>query len=99
MNAPVHRKDMRRLGLIGLQVLLTVLLITFLGPTLWMVSSSLKTSTEIFASPIVWVPAQPQWGNYAEALQLLPFARFGLNTLKISLVTVIGVTLSSAMVV
>lgn len=97
-SAPLRRKDTQRLGLIGLQLLLTLLLITFLGPTLWMVSSSLKTSTEIFASPIVWIPAQPQWGNYAEAMQLLPFARFGLNTLKICLVTVVGVTLSSAMV-
>lgn len=93
-----RRKASQRPGLIALQLLLTLLLITFLGPTLWMVSSSLKTPTEIFASPIVWIPAQPQWSNYAEAMRLLPFARFALNTLKICLVTVAGVTLSSALV-
>ena len=38
-------------GLIGLQVLMTLVLITFLAPTLWMVSSSLKSQPEIFASP------------------------------------------------
>jgi multiple sugar transport system permease protein len=96
--AKSRRQTMDRLGLIGLQVLMTVILITFLGPTLWMVSSSLKTQTEIFAVPIVWIPANPQWGNYTEAMQLLPFARFALNTFKIAIVGVLGVVLSSAMV-
>jgi ABC-type glycerol-3-phosphate transport system permease component len=86
------------MGLVGLQVLMTLILITFLGPTIWMVSSSLKTPTEIFAVPIVWIPQNPQWGNYVEAMQLLPFARFALNTFKIAIVSVLGVTLSSAMV-
>jgi multiple sugar transport system permease protein len=96
--AKSRRKTMDRLGLIGLQILMTLILITFLGPTLWMVSSSLKTQPEIFAMPIVWIPAVPQWRNYADALQMLPFAQFALNTFKISILTVIGVVLSSAMV-
>jgi ABC-type glycerol-3-phosphate transport system permease component len=96
--AKSRRRTMNRLGLIGLQILMTVILITFLGPTIWMVSSSLKTPNEIFAVPIVWLPQNPQWGNYAEAMSLLPFGRFALNTFKISIVSVIGVTLSAAMV-
>lgn len=96
--AKSRRRIMSILGLVGLQILMTLILITFLGPTIWMVSSSLKTPTEIFAVPIVWIPQNPQWGNYVEAMQLLPFARFALNTFKICIVTVIGVTLSSAMV-
>lgn len=96
--AKSRRKTMDRLGLIGLQVLLTLVLITFLAPTLWMVSSSLKSQTEIFAMPIVWVPSSPQWGNYAEAMALLPFGTFAINTFKIAIITVIGVVLSSSMV-
>ena len=96
--AKSRRKLMSRLGLIGLQVLMTVILITFLGPTLWMVSSSLKSQPEIFAVPIVWVPANPQWRNYTEAMNLLPFGRFAINTFMICILTVIGVVLSSSMV-
>src|SRR5512137_2053964 len=78
-----RRQVMDRLGLIGLQILMTLVLITFLAPTLWMVSSSLKSRPEVFANPIVWIPAKPQWGNYAEALSMLPFPRFALNTLAL----------------
>ncbi len=96
--AKSRRKMMDRLGLIGLQIFLTLILITFLGPTLWMVSSSLKSQPEIFAVPIVWIPTVPQWRNYADALSMLPFARFAANTFLICVLTVIGVVLSSSMV-
>lgn len=93
-----RRQVMDRLGLIGLQILMTLVLITFLAPTLWMVSSSLKSRPEVFANPIVWIPAKPQWGNYAEALSMLPFARFALNTLALCLLTVAGTLISCSMV-
>jgi multiple sugar transport system permease protein len=96
--AKSRRKLMDRLGLIGLQILMTLILLTFLGPTLWMVSSSLKSQPEIFAVPIVWIPSVPQWRNYVDALELLPFARFAANTILICVLTVIGVVLSSSMV-
>ncbi|MCX6028706.1 MAG: carbohydrate ABC transporter permease [Chloroflexi bacterium] len=93
-----RRHWMERLSLIALQIIMTLVLITFLAPTLWMVSSSLKARTEIFANPIVWIPATPQWQNYADALKLLPFGRFAINTFVLCLLTVTGTVLSSAMV-
>ena len=89
---------MQRLGLIALQIIMTLVLISFLAPTLWMVSSSLKARTEVFANPIVWIPAVPQWRNYADAMQLLPFGRFALNTFVICGLTVVGTVISSSMV-
>jgi multiple sugar transport system permease protein len=93
-----RRQVMDRVGLIGLQILMTLILITFLAPTLWMVSSSLKSRPEVFANPIVWIPAKPQWGNYADALSMLPFARFALNTFMLCMLTVTGTVISCAMV-
>jgi multiple sugar transport system permease protein len=93
-----RRQWMERLSLIALQIIMTLVLITFLAPTLWMVSSSLKVRTEIFANPIVWIPAVPQWQNYSEALKMLPFGRFAINTFALCLLTVTGTVLSSAMV-
>jgi multiple sugar transport system permease protein len=86
------------IGLIVLQIIMTLVLITFLAPTLWMVSSSLKARPEVFAVPIVWIPETPQWGNYVEALNLLPFARFAVNTLALCLLSVVGTLLSASMV-
>jgi multiple sugar transport system permease protein len=39
--------------------------VSFLFPVYWLFAVSLKTPTEIFASPPVWVPADLQFGNFA----------------------------------
>jgi multiple sugar transport system permease protein len=93
-----RRQLWQRLGLIALQIALTIVLISFLAPTLWMISSALKARTEIFAHPIVWIPQEPQWQNFAEALTLLPFGKFAINTFVISGLTMAGTLLSSALV-
>ena len=84
--------------LAALQLFMTFLVVTFLVPTFWMISSSLKVSTEVFAHPIVWLPQDPHWNNYVKAFQLLPLTRFIVNTLIIVLFAVLGTVVSSALV-
>ena len=68
---PSHVKEiLRTTGLVVLQIVMTIWVITFLVPTIWMVSSSLKASTEVFAHPIVWIPEQPEWRNFAKVFEL-----------------------------
>jgi len=88
----------RLIGLVALQILMTAVLISFLVPTLWMISSSLKASTEVFADPIVWIPASPQWSNYVKIFELLPFFQFMWNTVMMVGLAVLGTVLSSAAV-
>lgn len=88
----------RKIGLLILQIVLSLFLITFLLPAIWMVSSSLKASTEVFAHPIVWIPESPQWRNYTEIFQILPFARFAWNTFVVTGLAVLGTVISSLMV-
>ncbi|MBN1261476.1 MAG: carbohydrate ABC transporter permease [Anaerolineae bacterium] len=71
---------------------------TFLIPTLWMVVSSLKASTEIFSHPIVWIPKDPQWRNYVRAFQELPLERFAWNSFVVVVGAVVGTVISSALV-
>ncbi|MCX7839186.1 MAG: carbohydrate ABC transporter permease [Anaerolineae bacterium] len=93
------RQEILRTVWLGvLQIVMTIVLITFLGPTLWMVSSSLKARTEIFAHPIVWIPETPQWDNYVRALTMMPFERFAINTFIICALTVTGALISCSMV-
>jgi ABC-type glycerol-3-phosphate transport system permease component len=88
----------RIIGLVVLQIVLTLFLITFLAPTFWMISSSLKASTEIFKHPIVWIPESPQWNNYVKVFQTLPFARFAWNTFVVVTLAVLGTVISTTVV-
>ncbi len=72
-------------------VILAAGAIVMIAPLLWMVSTSLKTTLEVFALPPVWIPEVPQWDTYvrmwADSLILSGFR----NSLTVSLtVTVIG---------
>jgi len=97
-GASTGRRFLGQLWLVFLQILLTVLVISFLIPALWMVSSSLKVSTEVFAYPIVWIPETPQWKNYIRLFEVLPFEVFTLNTVIITVLAVIGTLFSSVTV-
>jgi len=86
------------IGLVILQIVMTIIVISFLLPTLWMISSSLKLSNEIFVHPIKWLPDNPQWRNYAQVFTSVPFAQFAWNTILVVVFAVGGTVASSAMV-
>jgi multiple sugar transport system permease protein len=69
-----------RLRTVALYLALGLAALAALGPFLWMVSTSLKASNEVFAYPPRWLPAEPLWGNYAHVVAELPFGRYLLNT-------------------
>ena len=70
----------------------------FLLPLFWMLSSSLKPEWQVLANPPVWLPSPPRWQNYREALTYLPFGRYAINTLIISVGAIIGHVLSCTLV-
>lgn len=55
-------------------------------PMLWMASSSLKLSNDVFAVPIQWIPIKPRWKNYSEIFKIIPFLTFYKNTAKLTLI-------------
>ena len=70
----------------------------FLLPLFWMLSSSLKPEWQVLANPPVWIPNPPRWQNYREALTYLPFGRYAINTLIISVGAIVGHVLSCTLV-
>jgi len=72
--------------------------VVFALPFLWMISTSLKTDYLSRQFPPVWIPADPQWSNFTEALTLVPFAHYAWNTLQISVLATLGSSLSAAIV-
>jgi ABC-type glycerol-3-phosphate transport system permease component len=70
----------------------------FLLPLFWMVSSSLKPNYQVLEFPPRWLPSPIRWQNYPEALTYLPFGRYALNTLFVTLVTIVGHVVSCTVV-
>ncbi|MGB3307373.1 MAG: carbohydrate ABC transporter permease [Thermomicrobiales bacterium] len=64
-------------------MLLVVLVIGI--PMFWMLSSSLKTYREVYTFPPQWIPSNPRWSNYSDAWNAVPFGRFYLNTIIITI--------------
>ena len=83
---------------IALTLLLWAVALLFLIPLLWMISSSLKPNYQIFEVPPRWIPRPPRWQNYVEALTVLPFSTYILNTALISAITIIGHLLSCTLI-
>jgi multiple sugar transport system permease protein len=59
-------------------------------PFLWMIVSSLKSAGEIWTFPPVFFPEEIKWSNYIEAWNALPFDKFFLNTLIVTISVTIG---------
>lgn len=81
-----------------LWTIIILVCIVSLFPFFWMVRSSLMTKTEIFGTPMRWLPEIPQWRNYKDALSQIPFFRFFMNSFFLVIVNIIGRLLSSSLV-
>jgi multiple sugar transport system permease protein/sn-glycerol 3-phosphate transport system permease protein len=78
---------------IGRIVVLGIGAVLVLMPVIWTVLTSLKTAQQTLAVPPVWFFV-PQWSNYAEVLQLVPFQNYALNTAIVVTGVVVGTLLS-----
>jgi multiple sugar transport system permease protein len=92
------RSGRNRLGQIIAYIIVTAGAIIFMIPFVWMLSSSLKPQDQIFVEPPVWIPNPIQWHNYSDAWTALPFTRFLINTLFITLLIMFGNIVTSALV-
>ncbi len=70
--------------------------LTMLAPFLYMVSTSLMDETEAFSFPPPLLPHRPRWQNYPEALTALPFDRFFVVSLVLSVCVVLGTLITSS---
>jgi multiple sugar transport system permease protein len=80
-----------------LYVVILMLLIPFVFPLWWMITSSVKPIPEVFAFPPTLWPQSPQWGTYGQVFELQPFARQFFNSFYIATIVTTGVLLISSM--
>lgn len=81
-------------------ILLTLGAATMILPFLWMVATSLKELNAIYVQPKNWVqmfmPTSFIWQNYVKAFQVVPFARFYLNSVLVAICVTLGQVLTSS---
>nr|MCU0793981.1 ABC transporter permease subunit [Opitutaceae bacterium] len=94
MNAetPVGGRSAR--ATFGLHIALGIGAFVMLAPLAWMLLTSLKSFPEIIAADGSWLPADPQWGNYATVMGDFAYHRFFVNSLFVTGMVVAGTLLT-----
>lgn len=83
---------------ISAHIVLLPAAMVFMLPFLWMLSTSLKTDTQLFMYPPVWIPNPLNWANYPNAVTYIDFFRYLGNTLTIAVLSTIGALISCSLV-
>lgn len=80
-------------------LILTGLAVLMIGiPIGWMVLTAFKEPSQIFAWPPVYWPDPIRWQNFSDVMTQMPFLRFGLNSLFIALMNIVGHLFSCTLV-
>lgn len=80
-----------RYGLVIMGAIITAL------PFLWMFFSSFKSNSDIAAIPTRWLPEMWIIQNYSVIWEMMPFARFYLNSIIVAVSQTLGVLLISSL--
>ncbi len=84
------------------QTLITLLILPgallFLAPFLWMVSTALKDPKLVFIFPPQIIPDPVRWDNFVRVFQRLPFHIYTYNSVRMTVLCLIGHLLTASMV-
>ena len=90
----------RGIGSVGRRLLYFVPLIgftvLFVYPFLWLVAASLKPGAEVFSSELI--PDPVMWSNYVDLFERRPVLAWTWNSILVSVLAAVTVTISSALV-
>lgn len=92
----IFKRSYWSLGKIITLLLLIGVSILFIIPLLWMISTSLKEAQDLVG--FRWIPTRLAWENYVDAFSFGMWPQWTLNTVIITVTSVIGQVLSSSLV-
>lgn len=91
-----RRRPLLRRGLS--HAVLIVLGLLFVAPFLWLVSTSLKTDSQLFTLPPEWIPHPFAWSNYPRATRYIPYFLYLANSLYVTIFVMLGTVASCSLV-
>ena len=86
----------RVIGTVLKYAFLVAFALVALIPFVWMVSSSLKTSVDVFSIPMRWIPETFHWENYAVIWERVPLLTYFKNTAIVAIVVTFMQILTSS---
>lgn len=89
-----NRKIGFKIVILGLLVILAA---TFLFPFFWMFLTTVKNIGDLFYYPPKWLPEKWNWDNYLKTMEAVPFLRYTINSLILSISNVLGVFFSCSL--
>lgn len=85
-------------GMLVIYLVLIAGAIVCMTPLVWTLSTSLKTVQQLSEWPPQWIPNPVAWSNYSEALTILPFERYFLNTMVLVVAAEFGALITCSFV-
>jgi len=83
---------------LSLYLLLFTVSFTFFLPLIWMFTTAIKPTEQLFKIPPVWIPAPPNFRIFYDAWVNARFNIYLFNTLKITVLSIIGRLISCSLV-
>ncbi|MGL3148831.1 carbohydrate ABC transporter permease [Microbacterium sp. A82] len=81
---PPRKPVLAAVGRVLAVILKILLLLSFIGPFLWMLSTSLQTTDETMRFPLTLIPEVPQFSNYVDAMTAGPFLTYFRNSVVVT---------------
>ena len=75
---------------------LLLLAVIALVPFVWMISSSLKTSVDVFSIPMQWIPKEFHWENYLQIWERVTLLAYFKNTAVLAIIVTFMQILTSS---
>lgn len=97
-STPGSRRPRIALSTSGKYIVLIVLACVFIGPFLWLIDIAMKTPAELSAYPVQFLPSSWNWSNFIQAFTSINFLAYTGNSVILSGMYAVLVTLSSAVV-
>lgn len=85
-GANTHMSTTRIIRTILFFFLLVILVFVMSFPFFYMITSSIKKDTDVFAKSMFYIPKQPNWNNYIRVWTEVDMPQYYLNTIKVAII-------------
>lgn len=96
-SRPRRGRRERKIVVVARHVVLIIAAALFFGPFVWMILTSLKSSSSALVYPPTLFPHHWHFGNYLDVFKAAPFGTFYLNSIIQAVASTIGQVLTSAL--
>ena len=88
---------LKKLSNLPIHLILIIGALEMVMPYVWMITTSLKSQSQMLTYPPQWIPTEFVWQNYARAWQAAPFAKYFFNSIVVALAVTLGDLITGAL--